>query len=403
LRLAALLHDGGHFPFSHQFETADTVRKMLEDSSLFEALWSGEDWKSYYEDVPNPLKHEHYSVRVAHEILKGLHSLPEIDPKDVLGMMETTSSRMSDRFNGASHQVLGLLLRDQNELKGIKETKAGEVFKAFFQTIISGELDIDKMDYLLRDSFYSGCKYGMYNLDHLLNTLRIGFTKKPHWVGLAVTEKGIGAFEDFVHSRFQLYQQVYSHKTVVGFKWLLNTAMNDVLKQVETKKEVRNAITHMREFQHFTDMFFWERFRKFSGNRPESAADRLIRRRPLKFLQSGEDFSSFKKSQTVEHLKATLRQQSPSRSMRPEVIVYESPIKFSKVSHPSFEKVRVLVRIPITKKRSLEEIKEKSKFFDKFHDIEITHFYIRPSLEPDPNVTKHRAQRSRSARGSDRA
>ncbi len=402
LRLAALLHDSGHFPFSHQFETADTVRRMLDEPSLFETLWRGESWETYYESMPTHLKHEHYSVRVAHEILKDFLNVPDIDARDVLGMMETTSARMSDRFNQASRQVLGLLLRDPSELKGIKETKAGEVFKAFFQTIISGELDIDKMDYLLRDSFYSGCKYGMYNLDHLLSTLRIGFTKKPHWVGLAVTEKGIGAFEDFVHSRFQLYQQVYSHKTVVGFKWLLNNAMNDVLKQTETKKEVRSAITDMVEFQYFTDMFFWERFRRFAGDHPESAADRLIRRRPLEFLQSGEDFSSFKKNQTVEHLKTTLRQKSSNRNVRPEVVVYESPIKFSRVAHPSFEKVRVLVRTPITKRRSLEEIKEKSKFFDKFHDIEITHFYVRPLLGSESTVTKHRLRRPRNIRSSSR-
>lgn len=380
LRLAALLHDGGHFPFSHQFEISDPVRKMLGNKSVFKQLWKGEDWKAYYRAMPSKLRHEHYSARVAHEILKSQPPVPGLHVEDVIGMMETTSCKTSDRFNNASMQVLGVLLRDPVELNTLKSSDAGEVLRSFFQTIVSGELDIDKMDYLLRDSFYSGCKYGQYNLDHLLNTLRIGFTKQPRWVGLAITEKGIGAFEDFVHSRFQLYQQVYSHKTVVGFKWLLKAAMNNVLNPAHTRRHVRLALTDINEFQHFTDMFFWEEFRKLAREHAGSASERLINRRPLQYLQTGEDLSQFRKSQTVQQLVSELKRDPRFKNTTPDVIFYESPIKFSKVAHPSFEKVRVLVRAPISRTRSLHEIKEKTKFFEKFHDIEITHFYVRPTF-----------------------
>ena len=105
--------------------------------------------------------------------------------------------------------LLSLLLSNRNEELSITNDEVAIIFQHFFKTLISGELDVDKMDYLLRDSFHSGCKYGIYNLDHLLSTIRFGALKNPPWLGLAITEKGVGALEDFVYSRFQLYQHLY--------------------------------------------------------------------------------------------------------------------------------------------------------------------------------------------------
>jgi hypothetical protein len=127
-------------------------------------------------------------------------------------------------------------------------------------------------------------------------------------------------------------------------------------------------------------MFFWEEFRKLAREHAGSASERLINRKPLRYLQTGEDLTQFRKSQTVQQLVSELKREPRFKNTTPDVIFYESPIKFSKVAHPSFEKVRVLVRSPISRTRSLHEIKEKTKFFEKFHDIEITHFYVRPTF-----------------------
>jgi hypothetical protein len=109
-----------------------------------------------------------------------------------------------------------------------------------------------------------------------------------------------------------------------------------------------------------------------------SACARLLSRNALNHLQSGEDFTRFRKTETVKELRAELRKRSGYENA--EIIYFESPIKFSKVAHPTFEKIRVLVKAPISSIRSLHEIKEKSQFFEKFHDLEIVHFYVEPQL-----------------------
>ena len=68
LRLAALLHDTGHAPFSHAFESSPEIKKILNGKETFEKLWKGENWQKYYKKIPDIICHEHYSVRCAHKI-----------------------------------------------------------------------------------------------------------------------------------------------------------------------------------------------------------------------------------------------------------------------------------------------------------------------------------------------
>ncbi|MFP3441439.1 hypothetical protein R0K18_27295, partial [Pantoea sp. SIMBA_133] len=77
-------------------------------------------------------------------------------------------------------------------------------------SIVSGEIDADRADYMLRDGFHSSVTIGGFNLDHLLSNLRFGWDVSEPWLGLAITQKGLGALEDFVYSRHQMYRKVYA-------------------------------------------------------------------------------------------------------------------------------------------------------------------------------------------------
>ena len=71
--------------------------------------------------------------------------------------------------------------------------------------LISSQIDADRMDYLLRDSYYTGTNYGTFDLTRILRVMR------PYSKGIAFQISGIHAVEDFIVSRFQMYVQVYFH------------------------------------------------------------------------------------------------------------------------------------------------------------------------------------------------
>lgn len=365
-RLAALLHDTGHAPFSHQFERSPSVDKILKNPSTFSALWAGVT-TSYYQAPPTKLTHEDYSVRCAHEILNRIN-LP-IEARDVIAIMDKTSIQPTERFCASAEKVVKALLGSRGA-----SGKHWPHVLTWLRTMLSGELDVDRMDYMLRDSYFSGCEYGIYNLDHLLSTLRIGYDNKG-WVGLAIHEKGLGALEDFVYSRFQLYSQLYSHKTAVGFSRLLDEAILEAAKG----KDVKRMLTDISAFVHFTESFLWEQFHRIARESDRSASARLIRRDGLEFICSERDLVEKERQDLLRRLE---EEHGPTTWK-------ESDSKFSKIC-PAFDSILVLVRPGRgkTRRRYLASIGRRSAFFDKFRDGTITHFYkdpfVREGTTPEP-------------------
>ncbi len=150
VRAAALLHDIGHPPFSHSAE------------ELFE----------------EPIDHEQMTSR--------LISSGEI-------------SSLFDRHGGGvkAGDVVHVLTmpRDSRE--------------RLLSQIVAGELDVDKMDYLLRDGLYCGVRYGSYDLDRLLHTMEALQDPVTDDWGLGVEEGGVHALEGLVMARYYMFTQVY--------------------------------------------------------------------------------------------------------------------------------------------------------------------------------------------------
>ncbi|MCX6271854.1 MAG: HD domain-containing protein [Bacteroidetes bacterium] len=120
-----------------------------------------------------------------------------------------------------SHEDLSVLFMERlnEEFNGLL-TMAIDIFlnrypKKFLHQLISGQLDMDRMDYLKRDSFYTGVSEGVINSDRLLNMLTVVNDE------LVVEAKGIYSVEKFIVARRLMYWQVYLHKTVLAAEQML--------------------------------------------------------------------------------------------------------------------------------------------------------------------------------------
>jgi len=128
-------------------------------------------------------------------------------------------------LKGVSHEDLSLLIMHkinegpEENLKG-KLDLAIQIFtnqypKKFLHQLISGQLDVDRLDYLSRDSFFTGVSEGVVGYERILKMLTV------HNNELVVEEKGINSVEKFLLSRRLMYWQVYQHKTVVASENML--------------------------------------------------------------------------------------------------------------------------------------------------------------------------------------
>lgn len=128
-------------------------------------------------------------------------------------------------LKGISHESLSLVImqklnEDENPaLKG-NLSLAIQIFtnqypKKFLHQLISGQLDVDRLDYLSRDSFFTGVSEGVVGYERILKMLTV------HDNELVVEEKGINSVEKFLLSRRLMYWQVYRHKTVVASENML--------------------------------------------------------------------------------------------------------------------------------------------------------------------------------------
>ena len=124
------------------------------------------------------------------------------------------------------HEKLSLLLMEQlneefsGELTIAIQMFQGKYHRKFFNQLISSQLDVDRLDYLKRDSFYTGVSEGNINTQRILSTLNVLDNE------LVLDEKGIYSIEHYLVARMFMYWQVYYHKAAVLAENLLIKIMN---------------------------------------------------------------------------------------------------------------------------------------------------------------------------------
>jgi uncharacterized protein len=122
---------------------------------------------------------------------------------------------------GVHHEKISLLIIEElnkkfdGKLQTALEIFNGSYHKKFLHQLVSGQLDVDRMDYLTRDSFFTGVIEGSVAYDRILKMITV------HNGELMVEEKGIYSIEKFLIARRLMYRQVYLHKTVVSAEQML--------------------------------------------------------------------------------------------------------------------------------------------------------------------------------------
>lgn len=188
LRLAVLFHDLGHAPLSHA-----TERIMPQVEELRLPGWvSGKNRRADHEDYTLKLL---LDSGLAAEI-RGRFGARGIDPVHVAALISGKPPPGPDPFRSRSRDLLPLL-----------------------RGVVSGELDADRMDYLQRDSFYTGVNYGKFDSDWIIQNLAA--VEREGRVYLGLMQRAVFAFEDFLLSRYHMFLSVYFHYASVGYEVLL--------------------------------------------------------------------------------------------------------------------------------------------------------------------------------------
>ncbi len=157
-----------------------------------------------------------------------------------------------------NHESISLLFMQQlNEEFNGSLTTAIQIFrgtypKKFMNQLVSGQLDLDRADYLKRDSFFTGVAEGNINTDRIINMLNV------HEGNLVVEEKGIYSVEKFLVARRLMYWQVYLHKTGIAAEQVLIRILKRAKELVsmgellETGKSLHYFLSHKIDAKGFT-------------------------------------------------------------------------------------------------------------------------------------------------------
>ena len=103
--------------------------------------------------------------------------------------------------------------------------------------LVSSQLDVDRMDYLLRDSLMTGAKYGIYDLEWIINALAIDETADR----IYVEARGVYAVEEYLQARYYMFRQVYFHRTLRSAEAVLRSIIRRTLQLFDEGQEVWHA------------------------------------------------------------------------------------------------------------------------------------------------------------------
>ncbi|REJ30968.1 HD domain-containing protein [Caldibacillus debilis] len=219
-------HGAEHSRFSHSLGVYEIVRRIVDDVFDGQREWSGEErLLSLCAALLHDLGHGPFS-----------HSFEKVFDLD------------HEKFTRAiilgDTEVNRVLRRVGN---GFPEKVAEVIAKTYpnklIVSLISSQIDADRMDYLLRDAYYTGVSYGHFDMERILRIMR------PYEDQVVFKKSGMHAVEDYIMSRYQMYWQVYFHPVTRSGEVILNNILH------RAKNLYRNGYPFKHPPVHFLTLF----------------------------------------------------------------------------------------------------------------------------------------------------
>ncbi len=302
LKVAGMLHDLGHSPFSHTLEYLLHEKTKMDHMDITTKIIRGEI------DLLEGLEIE--DRERVHEILSDYGIDIDLVCRMILGKTEEKYS----------------LVRDGSQAYFGAE-------KNYMVNIISGPLDADQIDYLLRDAHYTGVAHGMIDVYRILNTIKVRNGE------LMIDKKGVPALEGMLVARALMYTSVYFHKTNRIGELMLSRAVEEI------------------EMDNWLDIYKYNDSELISlllnqGGYPREIALRLKYRRLFKkalvlrvddikedkeFLENMAQLNDLKRRRRVE------REIAEASGIEPWYVLIDIPENIAQLSEPRLNKTNVKV------------------------------------------------------------
>jgi uncharacterized protein len=258
----------------------------------------------------------------------------------------------------------------------------GQYERKFFHQLVSSQLDIDRLDYLKRDSFFTGVSEGTIGADRIIKMLDV------HKGELVVEEKGIYSIENFLNARRLMYWQVYLHKATVSSEKMLiqiirrakdlqqkgeqvfaTPALQVFLEQPVTLESFQNSEHYLKAFAQLDDYDIWGSVKVWASH-PDRIlsllSNMLLERKLFRVVLSNEKFEAGQ----VKQIKQKIRQEYGLR--KEEVNYFFSEGHISNAAYLAKEQnINVLSKsgkvMDIAQASDLPNIKAMSKIVKKFY------------------------------------
>lgn len=215
VRMGCLLHDIGHAPLSH---TTEFVMPNVHDLNLPANFKPSENHKATHEDYTLKSIVDSSFTESFDEVIRDFGVDPVMIAELILGHTNNNDYFTIDNVN----------------------------YFPILHQLVSSEMDCDRMDYLLRDSYFCGVSYGKFDLDWIIDNLRI--TEVDGSAYLGISERAIATFDDFLLSRFHMFLMVYFHYKGVCLEKMLKRFFNSSPDEYRIPANIEEYLEHDDHF-----------------------------------------------------------------------------------------------------------------------------------------------------------